>query len=118
MGDLGEMSDMANHLWNLADIITGFAVAQSIAFLYALAQKEFSEAVDNPEASMIIVMATVSASVVYCSAVYLIGTGGSSLTNVEHEKNIWASITWGRIAGIMIFNGFVLSIVFLQRIRK
>jgi hypothetical protein len=108
------MSDMENHLWNLANIVTGFAVAQSLAFLYALGQKEFSDAVDSPVATVIIVIATAIASVVYSTAVYLIGAQGASLADAEQEKKIWASVTWGRIVSILIFNGFVLLIVLLQ----
>ncbi len=103
------MTDMENHLWDLANIITGFAVVQSLAFLYALAQNEFMKAVDNRDAQKIIIPATVVASIFYCGAVFLLGRAGTSLA--ESHQSVWDSVMWGRIVAILAFNGLVLYVI-------
>jgi hypothetical protein len=116
MGELGTMSDMEKELWSLANIITGFAVAQSLAFLYALGQKEFANAVDNPAASWIILLATLGASLIYCGSVYFIGGKGASLTDPQN-RGVWTWVTWGRILAISVFNGFVVLMVIVRNLR-
>ncbi len=38
---------LSKHLWDLANIITGFAVVQTVAFTYACARPEFSELINT-----------------------------------------------------------------------
>jgi hypothetical protein len=117
MSGCPQMSDMEQNLWTLANIITGFAVAQGLAFLYALGQSEFAKAVDNPTANWIILIATIVASILYCGAVYLIWARGSSLTDSQYLE-IWKSVTLGRIAAISVFNGLVLLITIMRLLPK
>ena len=107
------MSHMENHLWNLANVITGFAVVQSLAFLYALGTTEFMEAVRSPLALWTIAVATVVASAVYCCAIYWVSLKGALLADDERTKEIWTSVTWGRLGAICLFNSVVLVVMFL-----
>jgi hypothetical protein len=105
---------MEQNLWNLANIITGFAIAQSLAFLYALAKSEFVKAVDNPMTYWIICIAIIVASILYCVAVYFVGNKGASLTDI-HNVDIWKSITLGRVAAILVFNAFAIVVITIVR---
>jgi hypothetical protein len=61
---------MAESLWAVANGITAFAVLQALALLYALAKKDFVDAISTSAAVVVIVAATVIATLVYCFGVW------------------------------------------------
>ena len=100
---------MAENLWAVANGITAFAVLQALAFLYALAKKDFADAISNDLAVVLIVTVTVIATFVYCLGVWKCWDLAAPLVPHRHVK-IWAAMTKGRIACIVMFNLLVLGV--------
>jgi predicted lysophospholipase L1 biosynthesis ABC-type transport system permease subunit len=94
-------------LWSLANGITSFAVLQALAFLYALGRADFLKAITNVFAQRAIVSATIVFTLGYCFAVWTCQTLATAL---DSHREIWAAVTAGRIACIVVFNVMVLGI--------
>lgn len=91
--------NMPAELWKLANIVTGFAVAQGIAFCYALA-KDFAmmQSLSLPVKSVIALISFVFAGV-YSFAVYNCWT----LVDRDKREGIWRQVTYGRWVAIWLF---------------
>jgi hypothetical protein len=100
---------MVESLWAVANGITAFAVLQALAFLYALAKRDFVDAIANRTAVVLVVTATVFATLVYCLGVWKCWDLAMALVPDQHVR-IWPAMTKGRIACIVVFNLFVLGV--------
>lgn len=93
-------SMMEDHLWSLANVVTGFSVAQNIAFLYALGKdlariQEESVPVKWPLAIPVVLF-----TALYLCAVWEI----YRITPMESgEQLIWLRVTQGRTVAITAF---------------
>jgi hypothetical protein len=106
--------DMSKELWSLANLITGFSVAQSVAVAVALGKDLF-----DLQHQHIPVKTTVSAiaffvAAGYCAAVYRCRVLARSVDQ-EHE-DIWREVTWWRMACICLFTSILIFGLFAPEI--
>ena len=106
--------DISKELWSLANIITGFSVAQSIAVTIALG-KDLAGFQHQPVVVRLAVsgMAVVFAGV-YCFAVRRCWVLARSVDS-EHDV-IWRQVTRGREFCIWLFTGVLIFGLFAPEI--
>jgi hypothetical protein len=93
---------MEEKLWTVSNAVTGFAILQSVAFLYAAAGDGFkSISLASQFAKFGVAFACVLCGAVYCLAVWRCYQMALSV-GVEH-KQIWKETTMGRILAIVVF---------------
>jgi hypothetical protein len=115
--------DLSKELWKIANIVTGFAVFQTVAFTYACAKTEFSEMINMRTIKIAITIIILFASTLECLFVWWCTRQQVSLlTEVNHSKeteNINNNITrkiiqrlgWGRmICIIFLLVPFLVSL--------
>jgi hypothetical protein len=93
--------DMSKELWKLANLMTGFSVAQSIAVAIALGKDLTDLQHQSGAFKLTITIIAIIVASGYCAAVYHCKTLATSIEKV-HE-NIWRHTTWWRIACIYSF---------------
>jgi len=96
---------MADKLWDMANILTGFAVAQSLATIFALAKHELL-ALKGRAAHWMAFFTTLVFTVFYIAAIVWCGYRGSHLDSVQPE--VWCQTTWGRVGAVVLFTSILL----------
>lgn len=115
--------DLSKELWNITNIVTGFAVFQTIAFTYACAKPDFSDMINTPVAKITITIMISFATVLECFAVWWCTRQQMSLlADVNHQQEnenieqnrvmkIIDRIGWGRmICIIFLMIPFIISL--------
>jgi hypothetical protein len=93
---------MSEKLWDLANLITGFAVAQSLAMIYAIARWDPKYALSTALARPIALVLTVLFNGVYVLFMWWCEQAGRP-SNPAGSVHIWKVVTYGRIATIAAF---------------
>ncbi len=93
--------EISKELWSLANIVTGFSVAQYIAATLALGKDLTDIQHLAPFLKLIIVVAAAIFSLSYCFAVQRCGALALSV-DATHSI-IWRNVTRGRILCILLF---------------
>ena len=96
------MSDaaMAEKLWDLANLLTGFAVAQSIATTFGLAKREM-KAIAGASAHKWAAIGTIGFTVFYVIAIIACGIAGDRLD--QGPDTIWLWVMLGRVFAVVLF---------------
>ncbi|MGA8366044.1 MAG: hypothetical protein ACLQMT_05425 [Candidatus Acidiferrales bacterium] len=105
MEDLAGNLKMADKLWDLANLVTGFAIAQNLAFTYSMAQHDLQ--VRGRGRHWGAFAGAVVFTIFYVVAVRLCGREGRLLDG--GQAHMWCYVTWGRILAIVLF--FLVSVV-------
>jgi len=105
--------DLSKDLWQVANILTGFAVVQAIAFIYACAKQDFAMLINTFPVKMTIAIHIIIVTVAECYAVWwcadkavaLLANGRQTEDTEDINRNMINSITkrvaWGRIVIIL-----------------
>jgi hypothetical protein len=99
-----EHSDMVGKLWDIANYVTGFAVAQVLATSFGIAKKEL-KALKGLLAHWIAFGGTLVFTVFYITAIWWCGHKGLEMDG--SHADIWHPVTEGRMATVLLFT-FVL----------
>jgi hypothetical protein len=100
---------MADKIWDLANIVTGFSVAQSLATIFMLAKDEMKLLHDD-NGYRIMRKATAVYTLFYLAAIILCGVAGAKLdtgAKPDHSDNtdVWWLVTIGRAVAVIFFTG-------------
>ena len=104
-----EHLNLADKLWDMANYVTGFAVAQVIATSFAIGKKEL-KALSGALAHWLAFGVTLIFTTFYISAIVWCGHRGLKL-NADHPEILYCA-TGGRIGAVLLFT-FVLMIALL-----
>lgn len=106
--------DISKEMWSLANIITGFSVAQCVGVSIAMG-KDLADFQNKPWPAKLIV-AVISVIVAW---VYVFAVGRcwrlARTANPQHET-IWREVTCGRQVCIWMFTGIFLIALFAPQI--
>lgn len=91
--------DEHTELWKLANAVTGFAVVQALAFAYALGKDLCGLQSAPRRVKVVLCVAIVGASLLYCCAVYRCWGLADSL----RSNDVWRQVTYGRLVAIGMF---------------
>jgi hypothetical protein len=93
--------NMEDKLWTISNGITGFAILQSVAFLYAAAGKDIGIDLTSPLAMGGMAFIGIACGAIYSLAVWRAYKMALTL-KVKHEQ-IWKEATFGRLLAITAF---------------
>lgn len=102
---------MAEKLWDLANLVTGFAVAQSIATTFVIAKGDLNNSLRGPGAHFVAIGATLIFTVFYIFAILWCRAKGSSLDSSDNSA-IWCPITAGRVFAVVLFTSVTLGTLY------
>lgn len=91
---------MAEKLWDLANYVTGFAIAQVIATTFAIANRQIL-ALNGARAHWIALAITLVFTGFYITAIIWCGRKGRPLSPGVHS--LWHSVDIGRVAAVSVF---------------
>ena len=106
-------SDFTEKLWNIANLLTGFAVVQTMSFVYACSKPEFADLINRPLVKITIAVHLVVVTLFECYGVWWCGRkvielfmdnqppGDGDNTKVCVRKKILRHVTLGRILVIV-----------------
>jgi hypothetical protein len=103
-----EDKEMAGRLWELANLLTAFSAAQSLATLFAVVRGDLDKWLVDWKAHKRSFWGTILFSILYEIAVIYCGYQGARLDCVHVE--LWWTFTAGRLFAVLLF-GFVLGVV-------
>jgi hypothetical protein len=98
-----EHAEMVKSIWSLANIITGFAVAQGLAFAFALGKDLAHLQRESLRVKFSITALSVFFALAYSLAVHR--CQDLAVPFDESHEAIWKQVTNGRIACIWLFTG-------------
>ena len=97
---------IAEKLWDLANLVTGFAVAQSIATTFTVAKGDLKTLKDaGPHLGAII--ATLIFTTFYIIAILWCRKNGSSRDSTDNSS-LWHAATVGRVFAVILFTLVIL----------
>jgi hypothetical protein len=96
-------NDMAENLWELANIISGFAVIQSIATAFALAKGDFRFSLRTKTEHVIGIASASVFAIFYAGTVAWCWYRATSIDTDSNDQSLWAIVTIGRIGAILLF---------------
>jgi hypothetical protein len=96
-----EGKDMVMELWSLANIITGFSIAQSLAFAFALGRDLAKLQSQTTIVKIVLTVSCVVFGIIYSFAVFRCHRLATSV-DTAHEA-IWLEVTYGRVICIWLF---------------
>src|SRR5580698_880198 len=91
---------MPDKLWDLANLVTGFAAVQSLTFIYGLVSLTLK--LKGREQHVAAAIGTIAFTFLYAIAVIWCGDKGRSLDSPDHLQ-IWGWVTAGRLFVIVLF---------------
>ena len=105
---------MAEKLWDLANVVTGFAVAQGIATTFVIAKGDLNNSLRGSGAHFVAIGATLVFSAFYIFAILRCRAKGSSLDSLDNSA-IWFTITAGRVFAVVLFTLVTLGTMYGHR---
>ena len=93
--------NMPEKLWDLANLITGFAIVQTLATTFALAEGEL-KIMKGPTAHSYAVIGTIILTVCYVIAICWCGYKGRKLDSASNSE-FWIVVTSGRVIAVLLF---------------
>lgn len=100
---------MAEKLWDLANLITGFAVAHALTMSYAIAKHEMVSLKDNTAHAVALVLSLIF-TFLYVGAIWWCYKTGIEL--YPKNSSVWYSVTLGRILTVGVFTLVMLLALF------
>jgi hypothetical protein len=105
---------VAEKLWDLANLVTGFAVVQSIATTFAIAKGELRGSLRGPVAHRVAFSSTIVFTSFYLCAIVLCHNVGSSHDS-RASSSIWLAATLGRVLAVLLFTVVTLGTLCCHR---
>jgi len=105
---------MAEKLWDLANLVTGFAITQTIATTFAMARDDLKNSLKGPRAHAVAIVATLVFSISYVLAILWCRTKGASI-DTPANLQIWNAVTTGRVSGVLLFTLVALGTLYGHR---
>jgi hypothetical protein len=105
---------MADKLWDLANIVTGFAIAHSLATVFMLAKDEMKLLHDETGYRLMYIGTTVF-TLFYLTVILLCGLAAPGQ---EPDKSIWRVVTVGRILAVTFFTFVLYGTIYGHRYFK
>jgi hypothetical protein len=102
--------NISEKLWDLANVITGFAVLQTLAMLFAVIKGDMPVLMQATVRRLAFV-GTIIFTLLYIAAITWCGIEGYSL-NAPHDYSVWLIVTCGRLFVVLIFS-FLMSIALM-----
>ncbi|MGF7131444.1 hypothetical protein P3T40_002926 [Paraburkholderia sp. EB58] len=109
--------DMSEKLWDLSNIITGFAAAQSVTMTIVMGKGELARSLRSGKDHLTTLCASVISSVFYIGVIFWCQVNSMAGTG-EREKLIWTWVTWGRCATVILFMAIMLYVLLLHYIKQ
>ena len=97
---------MAEKLWDLANLITGFAVLQTLATIFALIKKGGEIELKGAPAHLWTFVATFIFTVLYVGAIIWCRYAASPPDGTNNAY-VWNVTTFGRVSIVLIFTGIM-----------
>jgi amino acid permease len=109
------MSDfnVPEQLWDLANLVTGFAIVQTLTTTITVAKGEL-KVLKGQTAHWIALVGTAFFLPFYIAAIVWCGAVGSSLDDAGNSY-VWTVVTWGRIIGVLLFTAVALLTIWGHR---
>jgi hypothetical protein len=107
-----ETLNAVEKLWDLANLITGFAVVQSLAVTFGLVKRDL-KMLRGPKAHWSAAVGTLLFTVGYVAAVEYCGKKGRCLDVANAD--IWCWVTLGRTFSICVFALITVGTIYLHR---
>lgn len=96
------MMEMPEKLWDLANVVTGFAAVQSLATSIAMAKGDLVGSLRGPREHLIALIVTLIFSAFHIWAILWRGQNG--MVNAERQdREIWQWVTRGRWLTVVLF---------------
>jgi hypothetical protein len=106
--------DMPEKLWDFSNIITGFSIAQSVAFSYALGDGlKFIHCWKTGKVGLSIIIIIFSFG--YSCAIWQCCRHGGSLDN-PLNREMWRITKWWRLITLTLFSAFSIAALFAPEI--
>lgn len=96
-----EKIKMAEKLWDLANLLTGFAVVQSIATTFTVAKGDL-ESLVGCDAHFMAMIVTLVFTIFYIIAILWCCKKGSSLDSKDNSST-WRAVKAGRVFAVVLF---------------
>jgi hypothetical protein len=90
---------MSKELWSLANLITGFSVAQSVAVTVALSKDLTDFQHQTIAVKITVAVIAILVATGYCAAVYRCRI---LVCSVDRHEDIWRHVTWWRMGCIYL----------------
>ena len=118
-------SDLADKLWHIANVLTGFTAIEAVAYTYALGQGEFARRVVQGHLPWVILFVAVgvngllSFAIWWChhQAIQLPPDPGYAGERLDQFRRVSRSVTIGRLSVVAICTVLPASWAFLLRLR-
>jgi hypothetical protein len=104
-----EDKEMAENLWELANLVAGFSVAQSLATLFAVVRGDLNKMFDDRRSHCLSLIGIASSTALYALSVVYCGYEGERLDG--GHLDIWLISTVGRLFVIFLFSGIFGAVV-------
>jgi hypothetical protein len=108
---MAEGINMAGKLWDIANLVTGFAIVQSLALTYSLANHTIKMS-DTPS-HMFAFIGTLIFTTGYIVAIRICGSKGRRLDS-ETNADAWRTVTTGRVITVCGFTLLTLATIFIH----
>jgi uncharacterized membrane protein (DUF485 family) len=100
----------ADKLWDLANLVTGFAVAQSLAIIFSMARNDFK--MPNKKGHWLAFIGIVLFTTFYIIAIKVCGNEGQLLDKTH--ANLWQQVTRGRVFAVILFALVTVGVIYLH----
>jgi hypothetical protein len=97
---------MADKLWDLANFITGFAIAQNLATTFAMAKGEFRNSLKGSAAHIVAFVSTIVFTILYFYAIWWCESQAINkpeVKSIEDMVSLWKHVTVGRLVAVALF---------------
>ena len=101
-------------LWDLANLITGFAIAQNIATTFAMAKEDLDRALTGPLNHWFAFAGIVVFTALYIVAIIWCGEHGSP-HDPPDTVALWKTVTCGRVGAVLLFALVTLGTLYGHR---
>jgi len=107
-------TEIINHLWQAANLVTGFAAVQALAFSYACARKDFGDAINTRSAKRTIVWTFGLVSIGYCLAIAWCAYHQADLD--PRHSAIFSQAAIGRVLFVLAITAFTFLMLYARQI--
>ena len=107
-------TEIIGHLWQAANLITGFAAVQALAFSYACARKDFGDAINTRRAKRTIMWIFGLVSIGYCLAIAWCAYHQADLD--PRHSTIFLQAAVGRVLFVIAITAFTFLILYARQI--
>ena len=103
---------MAEKLWDLANLITGFGVVQTLTMTYAMLKGDVR--ISGRREHRIVYAGTGFFAALYIIAIVACGWVGKSFDADDHSL-VWRWVTIGRVVAVLLFMGVTVAATYAHQ---